>query len=44
MGAANALGGWLGARTAIAKGSAFVRIVFLCTTGALLVKLAWSLV
>lgn len=43
MGAANALGGWLGARTAIAKGSAFVRIVFLCTTGALLVKLAWSL-
>lgn len=43
MGAANALGGWLGARTAIAKGSAFVRIVFLCSTGALLVKLAWSL-
>jgi uncharacterized membrane protein YfcA len=44
MGTANALGGWLGARTAIAKGSTFVRLVFLCTTGALLVKLAWSLV
>lgn len=44
MGAANALGGWLGARTAIAKGSSFVRVVFLCSTGALLVKLAWSLV
>lgn len=44
MGSANALGGFLGARTAIAKGSSFVRIVFLCTTGALLVKLGWSLV
>lgn len=44
MGAANALGGWLGARTAIAKGSSFVRLVFLCTTGALLLKLGWSLV
>ena len=43
MGAANAVGSWLGARTAIAKGSAFVRLVFLCTTGALLLKLAWSL-
>jgi uncharacterized membrane protein YfcA len=44
MGAANALGGWLGARTAIARGSSFVRLVFLCSTGALLVKLGWSLV
>lgn len=43
MGCFNALGGWLGARMAIARGSAFVRIVFLCTTGALLVRLAWSL-
>jgi len=43
MGIANAFGGWLGARTAIAKGSSFVRLVFLCSTGALLVKLAWSL-
>ena len=43
MGAANALGGWLGARTAIAKGSGFVRLVFLCTTGALLLRLVWSL-
>ena len=43
MGAANALGGGLGARMAIARGSAFVRIVFLCSTGALLLKLGWSL-
>lgn len=43
MGAANALGGWLGARTAIAKGSAFVRVVFLFSTGALLLRLVWSL-
>ena len=44
MGSMNALGGWLGARTAIAKGSGFVRVVFLCTTGALLLRLGWSLV
>lgn len=44
MGAFNALGGWLGAHMAIAKGSAFVRVVFLCTTGALLVRLGWSLI
>ncbi len=44
MGAANALGGRLGARTAIARGSAFVRVIFLLSTGALLVKLAWSLI
>lgn len=43
MGAANALGGWLGARMAIARGSAFVRIVFLFSTGALLLRLGWSL-
>ena len=44
MGVANAFGNWLGARTAIAKGSAFVRLVFLIVTGALLVRLAWSVV
>ncbi len=43
MGVANALGGWLGARAAIAKGSGFVRVVFLFSTGALLLKLGWSL-
>lgn len=43
MGACNAVGGWLGARTAIARGSGFVRVVFLCTTGALLLRLLWSL-
>lgn len=43
MGAANAVGGRLGARTAIARGSGFVRFVFLCSTGALLVKLLMSM-
>ena len=43
MGVANAVGGRLGARTAIARGSGFVRIVFLISTGALLLKLVWSL-
>ena len=44
MGVANALGGWIGARTALARGSSFVRIVFLGSTGVLLLRLAWSLV
>ena len=43
MGVANAAGGYLGARTAIARGSAFVRAVFLAVTFALLVRLGWSL-
>lgn len=43
MGLANALGGWLGARMAIARGSAFVRLVFLIVTGALLIRLGLSL-
>ena len=44
MGVANAVGGRLGARTAIARGSGFVRLVFLGSTGALLIRLAYSLV
>ncbi|SDU84507.1 hypothetical protein SAMN04488544_0849 [Microlunatus sagamiharensis] len=42
MGAANLLGGYLGARTAIARGSAFVRRVFLVVVGALALKLAYD--
>ena len=42
MGAANLLGGYLGARTAIARGSAFVRKVFLVVVGALALKLAYD--
>ena len=42
MGAANLLGGYLGARTAIARGSRFVRRVFLVVVGALALKLAYD--
>jgi uncharacterized protein len=39
MGAANLLGGYLGARTAVAKGGGFVRIVFVVVVGAFIVKI-----
>jgi uncharacterized membrane protein YfcA len=39
LAAANALGGFVGARTAIARGSGWVRIVFLVVVTALLVRL-----
>jgi len=39
MGACNLVGGFLGARTAIARGSAFVRIVFLVVATALILRL-----
>ena len=42
MGAANLLGGYLGARTAIARGSRFVRRVFLLVVAALALKLAYD--
>jgi len=44
MGAANLLGGYLGARTAIARGNRFVRRVFLVVIAALAVKLAYDIV
>lgn len=44
MGAANLLGGYLGARTAIARGNRFVRQVFLVVVAALALKLAYDLV
>ena len=44
MGAANLVGGLLGARMAIRGGNAFVRKVFLIVVGALALKLAWDLV
>ncbi len=43
MGAANLVGGYLGARTAIARGSAFVRVVFLVVVTALIARLGWDL-
>ncbi|TDD16932.1 sulfite exporter TauE/SafE family protein [Kribbella turkmenica] len=42
MGAANMLGGLLGARTAVARGSRFVRIVFLVVVSALILRLAYD--
>ncbi len=39
MGACNLVGGYLGARTAVAKGGAFVRIVFVVVVGAFIVKI-----
>ncbi len=44
MGAANLAGGFLGARTAIAKGNGFVRKVFLVVVGALALRLAYDTV
>ena len=42
MGTANVLGGYVGARTAVARGSAFVRVVFLVVVGALVLRLGWD--
>ena len=44
MGAANVVGGYLGARTAVAKGSGFVRIVFLVVVTALVLRLGYQVV
>jgi uncharacterized membrane protein YfcA len=44
MGAANLVGGFLGARTAISKGNSFVRKVFLIVVAALIVRLAYDVV
>jgi len=37
MGAANMLGGWLGSRTAVARGNRFIRVAFLVVVAALVV-------
>ncbi|WP_377016743.1 sulfite exporter TauE/SafE family protein [Arthrobacter sp. GCM10027362] len=42
LGAANMAGGYVGARTAVSKGSRFVRIVFLLVVAVLIVKLGWD--
>jgi uncharacterized protein len=42
MGMANLVGGLLGARTAVARGSSFVRVVFLLVVGALILRLGWD--
>lgn len=42
LGAANMAGGYLGARMAIAKGSKFIRVVFLVVVFALVIKLGYD--
>ncbi|WP_413451523.1 TSUP family transporter [Georgenia phoenicis] len=42
LGAANLTGGYLGARMAVAKGSGFVRVVFLVVVLALIARLGWD--
>ena len=42
MGGANILGGYLGARTAVARGSGFVRVVFLVVVSALVLRLGYQ--
>ena len=44
MGACNVAGGWLGAHTAITKGSGFVRTVFLTVVGGLVLRIAYDVV
>jgi len=42
LGAANMLGGYLGARTATARGSRFIRVAFLVVVGALVLRVGWD--
>lgn len=44
MGAGNMIGGYIGARTAVAKGSRFVRIVFLVVVAALIIRLGYDVI
>ncbi|WP_110588012.1 TSUP family transporter [Microbacterium suaedae] len=44
VGAANLVGGYIGARMAVSKGNRFVRIVFIVVVGVLILKLAYDLV
>ncbi len=41
MGLANLLGGYLGARTAVARGARFVRVFFVLVVGAFVVTIGW---
>ena len=44
MGACNVAGGWLGAHTAITRGSRFVRTVFLTVVGGLVLRIAYDVI
>ena len=43
LGVANMAGGYLGARTAIARGNGFIRVMMLCVVSALILKLSYDL-
>ncbi|WP_369066695.1 TSUP family transporter [Kocuria carniphila] len=43
LGISNMLGGYIGARTAVAKGSSFIRIIFFVVVSVLIVKLGWDI-
>lgn len=42
MGVANMVGGWLGSRTAVARGNRFIRVAFLVVVAALIVKVGYD--
>lgn len=42
MGTANVVGGYLGTRTAVARGSGFVRTVFVVVVGAFVIRIGWD--
>ncbi len=44
MGVMNMLGGYLGARMAISKGSKFIRVIFVIVVAALIIKLGSDLI
>jgi uncharacterized membrane protein YfcA len=44
MGIANVAGGYLGARTAVARGAGFVRLVFIVVSAALIVRLGYDVI
>ncbi|MGO1850356.1 TSUP family transporter [Microbacterium sp.] len=44
MGAANLVGAYFGARTAVSKGSRFVRVVFIVVIAALIAKISWDMI
>lgn len=44
MGACNLMGGYLGARTAVARGAGFVRLVFIVVVGAFIVRIGSDVV
>ena len=42
MAACNAIGGYAGARLAILRGNAFIRVFFLCVVGVTILRFAWD--